>query len=70
MDFAEIEIGKKYIYTHAGLRFVVRVVEKMNSTACVKLLDELTADGHASGFVDRMATIGEIWVEAEALHEM
>lgn len=70
MDFSEIEVGTKYVYDDAGLRFIVLALEKLKSAVCVKLLDEINVQGHPNGLVGHMAAIGEIWTEPEMLQKV
>lgn len=62
MDFSEIEVGTKYVYDDAGLRFIVLALEKLKSAVCVKLLDEINVQGHPNGLV--------VWTEPEMLQKV
>jgi hypothetical protein len=70
MELADIECGPTYKCDYAGGQYFAIVIEKDATRVRVRLGDKVDEHGDRGDPTERLGTIGPVWVQPGALHEM
>jgi hypothetical protein len=70
MDPSEIIIGQKYKCDYDGSQYFAIVKEKKNGRVKVQLTDKVGSDGDPGDPIDRLGTVGLVWVAPASIHPM
>jgi hypothetical protein len=70
MELSDIIIGRKYKCDYGDGQYFAIVKEKKGERVWVQLADKVRADGDPGDPIDRLGTVGLIWVAPESIHPM
>jgi hypothetical protein len=70
MNFSEIIIGQKYKCDYGGDQYFALVEGKKDGRVGVKLTDKIDGSGDPGDPIDRLGTVGLVWVTPESIHPM
>jgi hypothetical protein len=70
MDLSEIIIGQKYQCDYRDGQYFAFVKEKKDGRVGVQLTDKVGGDGDPGDPIDRLGTVGLVWVAPESIHPM
>jgi hypothetical protein len=70
MDLSEIIVGQKYKCDYGDGQYFAFVKGKKGGRVQVQLTDKVGADGDAGDPIDRLGTLGLVWVTPASIHPM
>ena len=70
MNFAEVEIDKRYACEWEGHHYFATTLHKQEGLVLVKLSDRINADGEPDSPVYSLGIMKPHWVDAKRLHEL
>jgi hypothetical protein len=70
MDLSEIIIGQKCKCDYGDGQYFAFVKEKKDGRVGVQLTDKVEGDGDPGDPIDRLGTVGLVWLAPENIHPM
>jgi len=70
MELSDIIIGRKYKCDYGDGQYFAIVKEKKGGRVGVQLADKVGADSDPADPIDRLGTVGLVWVAPASIHSM